>query len=95
MTNLSKTEPISEGRVRPLVQAISALGSQLKGLARARPLPSDEPTSDIVTSEGAATMTAQPKGWPGKTACLLPWRTMIKPSTRERLLIDAHRDDWP
>lgn len=94
MTNLSKTEPNSEGRVRPLVLAISALGHQLKGLARgARPVSPDAASAAVVTAEGAT--AGQPKGWPGKTGCLLPWRTMIKPSTRERLLIDAHRDDWP
>jgi hypothetical protein len=27
--------------------------------------------------------------------CLLPWQIIIRPSPRQKLIIDAHRDDWP
>ena len=85
-----RQQVLEEGRVRPLVLAISALGSQLKGLARvgrATPAATPDATPTTVPEQG--------RGWPGITACLLPWQTMIKPSSRQKLLIDAHRDDWP
>jgi hypothetical protein len=32
---------------------------------------------------------------PNGANCLVPWHTTLRPSQGRKLIIDAHRDDWP
>lgn len=87
MNTQFKPPDLEKTRFGVLSNVVSALGTQLRVLATG--------ARQTLSPNGAASAPSLPSGATPADGRALTDEAMMRPSTRQRTVIDAHRGDWP